>query len=146
MAIKYLTGAIPVLMSTRGYGLLFDNYAESKFYGAEAGNTQFAYASESGKMVDYYFFYGPSFDRIIDLYRDLTGKAPMYPKWAFGLFHSQDRYKKQEEVLQAAEGYRKNHIPVDGIVQDWEHWHYRYEAVRQHHDMHWRHPRDFPTS
>ena len=122
MAIKYLTGAIPVLLSTRGYGLLFDNYAESKFYGTESGNTQFTYASESGKMVDYYFFYGPSFDQIIDLYRDLTGKAPMYPKWAFGLFHSQDRYKKQEEVLQAAEGYRKNHIPVDGIVQDWYYW------------------------
>ena len=112
MAIKYLTGAIPVLLSTSGYGLLFDNYAESKFYGAEAGNTQYTYASESGKMVDYYFFYGPSFDHIIDLYRNLTGKAPMYPKWAFGLFHSQDRYKKQEELLTAAEGYRKSHIPV----------------------------------
>ena len=122
MAIKYLTGAIPVLLSSGGYGLLFDNYAASKFYGAEANNTQFKYESESGKMVDYYFFYGPSFDRIIDLYRNLTGKAPMYPKWAFGLFQSQDRYKKQEEVLEAKDGYRKNHIPVDVIVQDWYYW------------------------
>lgn len=97
MGIKYLTGAIPVLLSTGGYGLLFDNYAESKFYGAEAGNTQFKYESESGKMVDYYFFYGPSFDHIIDLYRNLTGKAPMYPKWAFGLFQSQDRYKNRKK-------------------------------------------------
>jgi alpha-D-xyloside xylohydrolase len=46
----------------------------------------------------------------------------MYPKWAFGLFQSQDRYKKQEEVLSAADGYRKNHIPVDAIVQDWYYW------------------------
>src|SRR5690242_11415371 len=97
MAIKYLTGAIPVMLSSKGYGLLWDNYAESKFYGAEAGNTRYTYVSESGKMVDYYFFYGPSFDHIIDLYRDITGKAPMYPKWAFGLFQSQDRYKTQEE-------------------------------------------------
>jgi alpha-D-xyloside xylohydrolase len=122
MAIKYLTGAIPVLLSTRGYGLLWDNYSESDFYGAEADNTKFKYSSESGKMIDYYFFYGPSFDHIIASYRKLTGTAPMYPKWAFGLFQSQDRYKSQEEVLSAGENYRKNHIPVDAIVQDWYYW------------------------
>jgi alpha-D-xyloside xylohydrolase len=122
MAIKYLTGAIPVMLSTRGYGLLWDNYAASNFYGAEVGNTKFTYVSESGKMVDYYFFYGPSFDEIINLYRSLTGKAPMYPKWSFGLFQSQDRYKTQEELLAAKDGYRKNHIPVDVIVQDWYYW------------------------
>jgi alpha-D-xyloside xylohydrolase len=122
MAIKYLTGAIPVLLSTKGYGLLWDNYSESRFYGTVAGNTQFKYVSESGKMVDYYFFYGPSFDHIIDLYRTLTGKAPMYPKWSFGLFQSQDRYKTQQELLSVKDNYRKNHIPVDVIVQDWYYW------------------------
>jgi alpha-D-xyloside xylohydrolase len=122
MAIKYLTGAIPVLLSTKGYGLLWDNYAESKFYGAEKNNSQYTYISESGKMVDYYFFYGPSFDHIMDLYRNLTGVAPMYPKWAFGLFQSQDRYKTQKEVLSVKDNYRKNHIPVDVIVQDWFYW------------------------
>ncbi len=122
MAIKYLTGAVPVMLSTKGYGLLWDNYAESKFYGGENNNTQYTYVSESGKMVDYYFFYGPSFDRIINSYRTITGKAPMYPKWAFGLFQSQDRYKTQEEVLQPAAAYRAAHIPVDAIVQDWYYW------------------------
>ncbi len=122
MAIKYLTGAIPVMLSSKGYGLLWDNYAESKFYGAEADNTQYTYVSESGKMVDYYFFYGPSFDHIMNLYRNLTGVAPMYPKWAFGLFQSQDRYKTQQEVLSVKDNYRNNHIPVDVIVQDWFYW------------------------
>ncbi len=122
MAIKYLTGAIPVMLSTNGYGLLWDNYAESKFFGAEAANTQYKYVSESGKLVDYYFFYGPSFDQIINAYRTITGRAPMYPKWAFGLFQSQDRYKTQDEVLTPAAAYREAHIPVDGIVQDWYYW------------------------
>lgn len=122
MAIKYMTGAIPVLLSTKGYGLMWDNYSASNFYGAEADNTQFKYVSESGKQVDYYFFYGPDFDKIINLYRIATGKAPMYPKWAFGLFQSQDRYLTQEEVLSVKDGYRKNHIPVDVIVQDWYYW------------------------
>lgn len=122
MLIKYMTGAIPVLLSTKGYGLLWDNYSASKFYGAEAGNTKYSYVSESGNMVDYYFFYGPNFDRIISLYRDATGRAPMFGKWAFGLFQSEDRYKSQHEVLAAAAGYRQAHIPMDVVVQDWYYW------------------------
>jgi alpha-D-xyloside xylohydrolase len=122
MAIKYMTGAIPVMLSTKGYGLLWDNYSASDFYGAEGDNTRFKYVSESGKMVDYYFFYGPGFDRIIDLYRTATGKAPMFPKWSFGLFQSQDRYKSEDEILTVKDNYRKNHIPVDVIVQDWYYW------------------------
>jgi alpha-D-xyloside xylohydrolase len=122
LLIKYLTGAIPVLLSTKGYGLLWDNYSASNFYGALANNSEYKYVSESGKMVDYYFFYGPDFDQIINLYRTATGKAPMFPKWAFGLFQSQDRYKTQVEVLSVKDGYRKNHIPVDVIVQDWFWW------------------------
>ena len=122
LAIKYMTGAIPVLLSNRGYGLLFDNYSPSNFYGAEAGNSKFRYSSESGTMVDYYFFYGPDFDHIIASYREATGTAPMYPKWAFGLFQSQDRYKSQAEVLSVKDKYRNGKIPVDCIVQDWFYW------------------------
>ena len=73
-------------------------------------------------MVDYYFIYGPGFDRIIASYRLATGNAPMFPKWAFGLFQSQDRYKSQAEVLSVKDKYRNNKIPVDCIVQDWFYW------------------------
>ncbi len=122
MAIKYMTGAIPVLLSTKGYGLLWDNYSASDFYGAEDHQTKFKYESESGKQVNYYFFFGPDFDHIINLYRITTGRAPMFPKWAFGLFQSQDRYMSQEEILGVKDNYRNNHIPLDAIVQDWYYW------------------------
>jgi len=122
LAIKYMTGAIPVMLSTKGYGLFWDNYSVSNFYGAEAGNTKFKYVSESGDKVDYYFVYGPDFDKVISTFRNATGNAPMFPKWAFGLFQSQDRYKSQAEVLSVKDGYRKNNIPVDCIVQDWFYW------------------------
>ncbi|MBB6131459.1 glycoside hydrolase family 31 protein [Mucilaginibacter lappiensis] len=122
LLIKYLTGAIPVLLSTKGYGLMWDNYSASNFYGAEADNTKFKYVSESGKQVDYYFFYGPGFDHIIDAYRTATGKAPMFGKWAFGLFQSQDRYMSEDEIISVKDNYRNNHIPVDVLVQDWYYW------------------------
>lgn len=122
MTIKYMTGAIPVLLSTKGYGLMWDNYSASNFYGAEEGNTKFRYVSESGNMTDYYFIYGPDFDHIIASYRNATGSAPMFPKWSFGLFQSQDRYKSQAEILSVKDMYRNNKIPVDCIVQDWFYW------------------------
>ena len=122
MAIKYMTGAIPVLLSNKGYGLLWDNYSASEFYGAETSNSQYKYVSESGLMVDYYFIYGPEFDQIIASYRNATGAAPLFGKWAFGLFQSQDRYKSQAEVLSVKDKYRNGKIPVDCIVQDWFYW------------------------
>jgi len=122
MAIKYMTGAIPVLLSTKGYGLMWDNYSVANFFGAEAANTKFKYVSESGNMVDYYLIYGPDFDHIVASYRNATGTAPMFPKWSFGLFQSQDRYKSQAEILSVKDKYRINKIPVDCIVQDWFYW------------------------
>ena len=122
LAIKYMTGAIPVMLSTKGYGLFWDNYSASNFFGGEAGNTKYKYVSESGTMVDYYFIYGPDFDNIIASFRNASGNAPMFPKWAFGLFQSQDRYKSQAEVLSVKDKYHNGKIPVDCIVQDWFYW------------------------
>ena len=86
LAIKYMTGAIPVMLSTKGYGLFWDNYSVSNFYGAEAGNTKYKYVSESGDKVDYYFIYGPDFDKIISAFRNASGNAPMFPKWRLACF------------------------------------------------------------
>ncbi|MFN8239739.1 MAG: glycoside hydrolase family 31 protein [Bacteroidales bacterium] len=122
LVIKYMTGAIPVLISNKGYGLMWDNYSPSYFRGSVENNTKYSYMSESGEMIDYYFFHGPEPDKIISEYRKLTGPAPMFPKWAFGLFQSQDRYKSQAEVLSVKDNYRNNRIPVDCIVQDWFYW------------------------
>jgi alpha-D-xyloside xylohydrolase len=138
LVIKYMTGAIPVLLSNKGYGLFWDNYSPSYFFGAEEGNTKYKYTSESGNLIDYYFFYGPGFDRIIASYRLATGNAPMFPKWAFGLFQSQDRYQSQAEVLTVKNKYRNNKIPVDCIVQDWFYW--EPDVIGSHHFWPERYP------
>jgi alpha-D-xyloside xylohydrolase len=113
---------VPLLVSNRGYGILWDNYSASDFYGNDSGNTKYRYVSEAGEMVDYYFFYGPSIDQVIALYRTATGAAPLFPKWAYGLFQSKDKYGSQTELLNVKNGYRNNNIPVDCIVQDWDYW------------------------
>ncbi|KYF96968.1 hypothetical protein BE20_40310, partial [Sorangium cellulosum] len=113
---------IPVLVSNKGYGIFWDNYSVSEFDGTESNNTKYSYSSEAGEMVDYYFFYGPSIDQVVAGYRTATGAAPMFPKWAYGLFHSKDKYGSQSELLRVKDGYRDNNIPLDCIVQDWDYW------------------------
>jgi alpha-D-xyloside xylohydrolase len=113
---------IPVLVSNKGYGVFWDNYSTTDFAGNVAGNTQYSFSSETGDLVDYYFFYGPTIDQIIANYRATTGTAPLYPKWAYGLFQSKDHYQSSSELLSVEQGYRNNNIPVDVIVQDWQYW------------------------
>ena len=114
--------AVPILVSTKGYGIFWDSYAKVTFTGNIASNTRYAMSSECGDVLDYYFFYGPEIDQVISGYRTATGKVPLFPKWAYGLIQSKDRYQSQSEILAVKDGYRKNNIPLDVIVQDWHYW------------------------
>ncbi|HEV8694494.1 MAG TPA: TIM-barrel domain-containing protein, partial [Lysobacter sp.] len=78
--------------------------------------------SEAGQMIDYYFVAGDSADQVIAGYRQLTGKSVMLPRWAYGFWQSRERYKTQDELTGALDGYRKRQLPVDNIVMDWSYW------------------------
>ncbi|MBC9914549.1 DUF5110 domain-containing protein [Chitinophaga varians] len=82
----------------------------------------FGFSSEAGHQVDYYFVHGGNIDEVIAGYRELTGKAPIVPKWAMGFWQSRERYKTQEEVLSTVDQFRKKNIPLDNIVLDWSYW------------------------
>ncbi len=78
--------------------------------------------SEVGEGVDYTFVYGPALDQVVAGYRQLTGVAPLPPRWAFGLWQCRERYATQKESLEVLAGFRTRGIPVDNIVQDWRYW------------------------
>ena len=78
--------------------------------------------SEMAKDMDYYFIAGENLDEVISGYRTLTGKASLYPKWTLGFWQSRERYKTQDEILSTLAEFRKRHIPIDNIVQDWNYW------------------------
>lgn len=80
------------------------------------------FRGEVGKAIDYYFFYGPDLNRVIAEYRQLTGEAPLFPKWAYGYWQCRERYHSQQEILDTAAEFRKRKIPVDALVQDWQYW------------------------
>ena len=78
--------------------------------------------SEVADQIDYYFVHGENLDQVIQRYREITGKAPMMPKWAMGLWQCRERYRTQEELLSVVKEFRKRQIPLDNIVQDWMYW------------------------
>jgi alpha-D-xyloside xylohydrolase len=78
--------------------------------------------SEVGDGIDYYYVYGPSLDDVVAGYRTLTGDAPMMPRWAFGFWQSRERYKTAQESLDVLAEFRRRHVPIDVIVQDWQYW------------------------
>lgn len=82
----------------------------------------FSFDSEAGVGVDYYFMAGDNGDEVIKSYREITGKAPILPKWAFGFWQSRERYKTQAELEEVAAEFRERQIPIDNIVQDWSYW------------------------
>ncbi|THU40131.1 DUF5110 domain-containing protein [Niastella caeni] len=82
----------------------------------------FSFSSEAGQQIDYYFIYGNNTDDVISGYRQLTGKAPIVPKWALGFWQSRERYKTQDEILATANEFRTRKIPIDNIVLDWSYW------------------------
>ncbi len=78
--------------------------------------------SEVADEIDYYFIAGGSMDQVISGYRTLTGKAPMPPRWAMGLWQCRERYQTQQQLLDVVREFRRRRIPLDNIVQDWFYW------------------------
>ncbi|MGC2551669.1 MAG: glycoside hydrolase family 31 protein [Candidatus Sulfotelmatobacter sp.] len=119
--------AVPFLVSSNGYGIFWNNDSRSRF------NNRFAnylyISSEVADVIDYYFFYGPNLDKVVAAYRELTGQAPLFGKWAYGFWQCKNRYKSQAEILGVARKYRELHIPADNIVQDWFWWNRKGEFV-----------------
>lgn len=110
---------VPFLVSTKGYGLFWDNYSPTTF---EDKSENASFKSEVGDCIDYYFMVGGNIDGSIAGMRELTGQAPMFPLWTFGYWQSKERYKSQDELVGVVSKYRELGVPLDGIIQDWQYW------------------------
>jgi alpha-D-xyloside xylohydrolase len=119
---------IPVITSSKGYMLLWDDPAVTTISSHLAGDTNASqkvlrWSSEWGNAIDYYFCYGGgSIDDALKAYRHLTGDAPLMPKWELGFWQCKERYASQDELLGVAKRLRELKVPVDGIIQDWQYW------------------------
>lgn len=107
---------VPFAVSTRGYGLIWDN--ASKTTVDLAINQQSQWSSEVGDRISFFVIAGDSSDEIYQGYRQLTGITHLLPKAGYGYIQSKAIYPTQQQVLDVARGYRERALPIDTIVVD----------------------------
>ncbi|MCW0485017.1 glycoside hydrolase family 31 protein [Gaoshiqia sediminis] len=100
------------------------------------------FRSPNAKMLDYVVFAG-SADEVIASYRNLTGNAPMFPKWAYGFWQCRERYTSANHLVETVKEFRKRKLPVDVIVQDWQYWGSRGWGVPQFDEKNYPNPSGF---
>lgn len=123
---------IPMMVSTAGYGILFDAGcsmifdSKDKGSGMKIGETSSGFETtltmEAANTVDYYFIKGAMPENVVEGYRYLTGNVAMMPRYIFGYVQSKERYVSSDDIINTLKEYRRRHVPIDVIVQDWNYW------------------------
>ena len=90
--------AIPLLMSSFGYGILMNTSGNMVFSDTENGSYLY---TESDPQLDFYFINGDGMDGVVGGYRKLTGKASMLPRWAFGYLQSQSAMRHRRKSVRS---------------------------------------------
>lgn len=111
--------AIPVVYSTGGWGLYWDNPTRTIF---KDGNQGMSLRSDYGEVVDYYLFVGKNLDALTASFHSFTGKVPMMPYWALGFHQSRNRYHNRKEYMQVAKTAAEKNIPMASLFIDYHYW------------------------
>lgn len=111
--------SIPFMLSSKNYGILVDTESAVIF---DSTQGELTFTIDTTNELSYYVIIGEGFEEIIRELRELTGRAPMLPRWAYGYIQSKERYNSSEDLLNTVLQFRKAGIPIDCIVQDWFTW------------------------
>lgn len=111
--------SVPFVLSSKGYGLLWNNPAIGKVV---FGNNLTEWDAESTRQLDYWITCGDTPAQIEENYSAVVGCAPMMPEEGLGFWQSKLRYQTQEELLEVAREYHRRGVPVSVIVADFFHW------------------------
>lgn len=119
LAQRNSQASVPFMVSSRGYGLFWNNPAiGTAIFGA---NKTEWYAKRT-KKIDYFITAGDAPTEIEKQYSDATGRTPMMPEFGLGYWQCKLRYRNQEELLKVAREHKRRGLPMDAIVIDFFHW------------------------
>ncbi len=111
--------SVPFYLSNRGYGFLWNNPAVGK---AVFGNNRTEWTAERTKKLDYFITAGDTPAQILEQYTAATGRSPLMPEHALGLWQSKLRYRTQKEVMRVVEEHKAHGILPRVLVIDFFHW------------------------
>ena len=67
---------------------------------------------------EFYVFEGPTIEKVIERYTDLTGKPFLPPKWAFGYMISRYSYYPQDKIIELVDELKREGFPVEAVFLD----------------------------
>ena len=119
LAQRNSQASVPFMISSLGYGMLWNNPGVGRVTFGKNLTTWQAYSS---KILDYWICAGDNPAEIEETYAKATGTVPMMPDFAMGFWQCKLRYQTQEELLEVAREYKRRGLPISVIVIDFFHW------------------------
>lgn len=119
LAHRNSQSSVPFVVSSRGYGFLWNNPA--------IGTATFAenvteWTARRTMKLDYFITCGDTPADILRNYTLMTGRSPMMPEYGLGYWQCKLRYRNQQELLEVAREHKRRGLPLDVIVIDFFHW------------------------
>ncbi len=111
--------SVPFMISSRGYGLFWNNPAIGT---ATFATNKTEWVAYSTKKLDYFITAGDTPAELEENYSAATGRTPMMPEYGLGYWQCKLRYRNQEELLTVAREMKRRGLPIDAIVVDFFHW------------------------
>ena len=122
LAQRNSQASVPFMLSSLGYGFLWNNPAVGRVTFGKNITTWEAY---SAKQLDYWITAGDTPAQIEEAFAGAAGTVPMMPEYAMGFWQCKLRYQTQDELLEIAREYKKRGLPISVIVIDYFHWPYQ---------------------
>ena len=119
LAHRNSQASVPFMISSLGYGLLWNNPAVGR---AVFGTNVTSFEAFSTQALDYWIVAGDTPAELIEAYGSVAGTVPMMPEYGLGFWQCKLRYQTQEELLHVAREYKRQGLPIDVIVIDFFHW------------------------
>lgn len=107
---------MPFVISSKGYGIFFDDFCRSSLYLGEDG---IEYKSTSPQPLTYYIINGNGrVENVVKNFTALVGRQDLPPLWTLGYITSKYGYHDQRESEGVVDTLKRAGYPLDGIVFD----------------------------
>src|SRR5579871_4748428 len=107
--------AIPLIVSTAGFGLFFDEASAGTIHPGDLPDEVWVEFAGSGAL-DLYCIGGGDLRGVLAGVADLLGHAQMPPRWALGFMQSSRHFTGPDEVAGLARTLRDNALPTDALI------------------------------
>jgi alpha-glucosidase len=106
-----------VLREGRAHGVFLDNTHRSTFDVGRERRGLLSFGADGGEL-DYTLIAGPHPRDVVRRYAQLTGLAPLPPRWALGYHQSRWSYYPESRVRRLADTFRQEKVPADTLWLD----------------------------